>query len=201
MALINIVEHKSPSYGPRTYANAAQGDFTIAFAVDFFTAGERLTKKAAQRNCFIEAPLLNEMREVPVRQHIDLIINTIRQHPSPSLNIAGNGIYTLTRFGFDQARVNVYIYEVLKAVHQKTPIREIICGGQTGADIAGAVAAKALGIPCIVRMPRGFRQRFEDGVDVNSDPKELCISIHTMAKQVFTAEESSDERMKTPQPA
>lgn len=44
--MLHIAQHKSSSYAPRTYANASQG-VTLAVAVDFNTAGERLTTKAA----------------------------------------------------------------------------------------------------------------------------------------------------------
>ena len=44
---MKIIENKSSSYAPRTFANAKSADLTIAFAIDFGTAGEQLTKKAA----------------------------------------------------------------------------------------------------------------------------------------------------------
>ena len=37
----------SPRYHDRTVINASWADLTVAFAIDFGTAGERLTRKAA----------------------------------------------------------------------------------------------------------------------------------------------------------
>lgn len=50
--MLTILEHKSSSYAPRTYENAAKADVTIAIAVDYNTAGERLTHKAAGGEVF-----------------------------------------------------------------------------------------------------------------------------------------------------
>ena len=46
--MIELLEHTSSSYGPRTWHNAAQG-VTLAVAVDFSTAGEKLTTKASAK--------------------------------------------------------------------------------------------------------------------------------------------------------
>lgn len=43
--MIKFIQHSSPKYPPRTYENAS-ADATIAFAFDFNTAGEKLTKDA-----------------------------------------------------------------------------------------------------------------------------------------------------------
>lgn len=56
MPKIEILEHPSSSYAPRTWANAANSDVTIAMAVDYSTAGERLTHKAAGKR-YLALPL------------------------------------------------------------------------------------------------------------------------------------------------
>lgn len=50
MKKLIIKESTSSKYTPRTYYNAKSADLTVAFAVDFSTAGERCTHKAAGAN-------------------------------------------------------------------------------------------------------------------------------------------------------
>jgi hypothetical protein len=54
---------------------------------------------------------------------------------------------------------------VVAKVAEHWSITKIVSGGQTGADIAGLVAAVALQIPAIGTLPHGFRQRDEQGND------------------------------------
>ena len=44
---MKIVEHESAQYKPRTVHNAHTADLTVAFAEDFNSAGEKLTKREA----------------------------------------------------------------------------------------------------------------------------------------------------------
>jgi hypothetical protein len=44
-----LQEHKSPTYPPRTFKNVADADATVRIAVDFNTAGEKLTLHAIKR--------------------------------------------------------------------------------------------------------------------------------------------------------
>lgn len=57
---------------------------------------------------------------------------------------------------------------ILSLVHQHHRIHKIVCGGQTGTDLAGAVAAYKLGIDCEMTYPKGFKMRFQDGKDVDT---------------------------------
>lgn len=50
-------------------------------------------------------------------------------------------------------------------IHQHLVIRQVVTGGQTGSDWAGAVAAASLAIPVKVTMPRRFLQRDVSGKD------------------------------------
>lgn len=162
---LQLVEHKSSSYAPRTYHNATTADLTLAIAVDFDTAGERLTKKAAEGKYlpiwYHTTPLLAS-REI-YKYCKGLGVNT--------LNIAGNGIYTFSAQGIDQGDINKKLYEILSLVHQHYPIKKIISGGQTGMDMAAGVVAEVLGIPCTMTYPKGFKIRGFTGEDV-SLPKE-----------------------------
>ena len=56
---------------------------------------------------------------------------------------------------------------MIAQVHYHYPINKIYTGGQTGVDLAGAVCGYTLVIPTEVMLPHGFRQRFENGKDVN----------------------------------
>lgn len=157
---ISLIEHASSSYAPRTYENAHKSDLTIAFAFDFQTAGERCTLKAAG-NKYVAVPLT-----WGVERAAQYIGKHIFESGARRLNIAGNGIYTLSRsYGYTQHIVNQKVYDVLKRVVQKYDISEIRSGGQTGVDVAGLVAGMKLNIQTVGLFPKGWRQRFDDGVD------------------------------------
>lgn len=47
--IYGLIEHPSPLYPPRTFANVKQTDVTIRFAVNFQTAGELCTLKAIEK--------------------------------------------------------------------------------------------------------------------------------------------------------
>lgn len=174
--MLEVREHSSPSYAPRTYYNAAMGSITLAIAVDMSTAGERLTKKAAKERYFgVE---LNK-REITVLRLRDISRELYKVLPKTNctLNIAGNGIYTLSKHDISQAEINQIVYDIVSLVHKHKPILKIYTGGQTGVDIAGAVTGVALGIETIVTLPKGCRQRFEDGKDIESN-------IHAIENQI-----------------
>ena len=88
--------------------------------------------------------------------------------PSLTLNIAGNGIYTL-KGRYTQSQIDNFTYELLKAVTDSKdlihPIELIRSGGQTGFDEAGIKAAIRLGIPAKILAPKGFKFRDENGAD------------------------------------
>ena len=159
MTMIEVHEHASSSYAPRTFYNAKSSDLTIAFAVDFATAGERLTRKAAGR-AYVSIPLGLELKEA-----VKEILDAAKRYNASTLNIAGNGIYTLAEHGWTQRASNLYVFKVLRRVTRRREITVIRSGGQTGIDIAGIVAAYVLGISAIATLPKGFLQRAADGVD------------------------------------
>jgi len=186
--MIRIQQHKSASYAPRTYANAHDGDVTAAFAVDYFTAGEKLTKKAAGER-FIALPLQVENIEVPAAENAEKLIAFMKEKNARSINIAGNGIYTMTRFNWDQDRINQYLYDVLKIVHQEMDIQKVISGGQTGADIGGTIAASCLNINTVTHMPKGFIQRHAEGKDESFTPNQIFEQIKSGMAKVFSADQ------------
>jgi hypothetical protein len=169
--VIHIEEHNSTSYAPRTYVNAHSADVTIAFAMDFHTKGEECTKKAAGDR------LISVTLGMGPREAADYIVQEIeRLLPSFSrktkeddrsiwVNIAGNGIYTLSKYGLTQEYLNAKITTILMLVSEKIFISLIRSGGQTGVDEAGLIAALCLKIPCIGLYPKGFKQRNKEGQD------------------------------------
>lgn len=156
---LNVQAHLSASYAPRTYANADAADLTVAFAVDFNTAGERLTRKAAKER-YIAIPFGGDTVEAA-----RALYRALRQHDAHVLNIAGNGIYTLSHAGRDQSAVNAWVYAVLAKVAAHWPLTFVRSGGQTGVDIAGVAAAHALGIEAMALLPKGYLQRGTDKID------------------------------------
>lgn len=172
--LITLVEHKSSSYAPRTYVNAAAGDVTLVVAVDHTTAGEKCTRKAVGDDYKLFAITPRERDKLSCSR---LLFAKLRKLNAKVLNIAGNGISTFAKHGATQQAVNQYVYDLLKPVAEHWKLEKIVSGGQTGTDMAGAVAAAALGIPAVLTFPKGFKQRFEDGVDVLMDEDAIYRQI------------------------
>jgi hypothetical protein len=169
--MVIILEHKSTSYAPRTFHNAVTSDLTIAVAVNYYTGGEKLTHKAAGDK-FLPLPYRDLMID-----NARLLFIECRKRGVKILNVAGNGISTYAKQDITRAEVNQYIYDMLALVHRNHPLEKIISGGQTGADIAGIIAAYRLGIPAEVTYPNGYRQRDEDGEDRNHTRDEIMEQI------------------------
>ncbi|BAV80883.1 hypothetical protein [Vibrio phage RYC] len=167
MRFLKIQEHFSTGYRLRTQHNADSADLTIAIAMDFSTAGERLTKSVAVANgeekylpCYFTRDAQDFAQELEEYMH---------KHNFTSLNIAGNGIYTMDSYGYNQEDVNKWMLTVLTHLKSSSNVSLdfVVSGGQSGVDFAGGVAATVLDIPCTMTLPRGFKQRWEDGKDVN----------------------------------
>lgn len=164
---LQLVAHAEYSYVPRTTENAKGADVTVAFAVDFNTAGERLTKREAG------------VRYVGITYGIDpavaaaSLLKFLVERKGSSLNVAGNGIYTFAENlklseVLAQAQANQWVFDVLSRVVAKIPLVSLRSGGQTGIDQAGLVAAVALGIPAIGLYPKSFRRRNAKGEEIHS---------------------------------
>lgn len=82
-----------------------------------------------------------------------------------SLNVAGNGIYTFSKHMIFQPEVDSVVFRIISKVHEYWKFDKIYSGGQTGADLAGAKAGYKLGIETEVTLPKGYVQRFTDGID------------------------------------
>lgn len=172
-----VNEHTSASYAPRTYHNASQG-CTLAIATDFSTAGEKLTHKAAKDKIIqyhIETDWIETARG---------LYSMLKKHDCHTVNIAGNGIYTLKKFGVTQEDANTYVYSVLSLVNEHWPITKVVSGGQTGMDIAGLVAGCALDIETIGTWPKGLIMRFEDGKDVSMTEQKIKTIVYYGVKEL-----------------
>lgn len=187
-----IKEHTSSSYAPRTYYNAKSSDLTIAFAIDMTTAGEKLTKKAAAEK-YIGFELKENSNSIKIAEEI---ITRIKKNNIKTLNIAGNGIYTFSKYGYNQNFINQYIYAILKLVSENCKINEIYTGGQTGVDIAGAVAGYCLGIKTTVTLPNGYKQRFENGIDINNTKEDIENQVKNYSKVLKGEISSNTMRLK-----
>src|SRR5690606_570146 len=178
---LTVTEHKSDAYGPRTYFNAGFSDLTVAFAVNFNTYGEILTEKASKGNIVQFDISKEDFDPVKAARKLYSIMN---KNGFKTLNIAGNGIYTLHAYNVTQTLINELVYKTLEPVHKHLGIHQIRSGGQTGADIAGAVAGVVLEIPTIVTYPKGYRQRLIDGADIIQSHDEAQDTILRYVEQL-----------------
>ena len=179
---LDLREHPSANYAPHTGINARGADLTIAFACDFSTAGERLTAKVAGER-IVSINLLS----FDVESASERVVQALAAHCAPAravLNVAGNGIATMSRHGYSQRSVDEAVYCVLARVHASVPLGRIRSGGQTGADMSGLVAGVALDVPVLGLWPLGFKQRLVDGKDVLRSRSELEREIEQRASQL-----------------
>jgi hypothetical protein len=184
---VKIREHASASYGPRTWENAKKGDVTVAFAVDFETAGERLTHKASAGK-YIGLHIASELMNAEHALHCARqLFAFARAKNARCLNVAGNGIYTLSRHGLNQQDVNRFVASVLCKVHGHWPMHLVVSGGQTGVDIAGGVAGVVAGLPIELTLPSGYIQRGADKVDRRHSQAEIEAQVLQGAQELMGA--------------
>lgn len=157
--MLSIVAHSSPNYRERTEHNASVADVTLAFAFNFETAGEKLTKRLAGEG-YLDVPLSLDPLHAARR-----IYSFLKERQAKILNVAGNGIYTLAKSGWTQEQTNEFLYRALIPIHHYLPFTKIVSGGQTGIDLAGGVAGITLGVDVEMTLPAGYMQRHEDGKD------------------------------------
>lgn len=168
-------------YAQRTRENAnADGvDFTLDFAVDFDTTGERCTARAAGDSLIaVTLPVRKggglDFSANAVKGCVDQVCDSLPDEflsgESVGLNIAGNGIFTLAPRGIDQAQCDRFVTRVLEGLQRRgLRVSLVRTGGQTGIDEAGAVAAHCLGVPVEVHAPKGWVYRGADGRDVSGE--------------------------------
>lgn len=164
-------EEQTSGYANRTKKNAS-ADATIAFAIDFNTAGEKLTKNSVlgQGKKYIPIDINND---VETDEIVNNIVNELNFVNAKTLNIAGNGIYTFGKGENVQKNLDDYVYEILKQVIESpnlnTKIESIRSGGQTGIDEAGTKAGIKLGLKTLTLAPKGWIFRNVDNKDVSNE--------------------------------
>ena len=186
---ILVDQHSSSGYKDRTIFNAKSAGLTVAIATDFTTAGEKLTAKAAGKNYisfgFGDAAVDGKA-----------LAEAMKARNTHSLNVAGNGIYTLVEKGMTQDDVNRHVLAVLTEAYEKGQLKKIVSGGQTGVDIAAAVAARVLGITAVITLPKGYVQRGIDGKDVALSEEAILKQIEEGA-QAIGIRESAQSAIET----
>ncbi len=170
---IVFVEHEQSGYPARTRHNAASAQLTAAFAFEFDTAGEKLTRRAAGER-YVAILLTSKPIEAA-----RTLYRALKQHDAHVLNIAGNGMHTLARYDLTQGAINSYLLVVLAHVTAHWRLESVLSGGQQGVDMAGVIAASTLGIPSTATLPRGFLQRDEHGRDFQNTPQDLQRQVET----------------------
>ncbi|MBC7088636.1 MAG: hypothetical protein H5T96_09275 [Tissierellales bacterium] len=177
---IKFEEHPTFGYRERTIRNAS-ADITIAIAADFTSAGERLTKSAVLNQKKIYLPFStdifasrNEIEISAARIAREINKKANQNNGRVSLNIAGNGIYTLNRVykGYTQNSIDKFTLELFQAVKDRLNSNvnlSVRTGGQTGFDESGAKAAISLGFPTTILAPKGWTFRNIKGQDISSE--------------------------------
>lgn len=165
--MITFIENEVPGYADRTLRNIENTNITIAFAVDFETAGEKLTKYLAG-NLYYPVQLMKSDRYL--EKLFDTIFEDLYGIGTLKLNVAGNGIYTLfEKAGWKQSEIDSVIHLFLMLISEEIGIDEIHSGGQTGIDEAALKAADKLKIPAFCIAPKGWVFRNKFARDIRSE--------------------------------
>jgi len=183
--MIKFIQHSSPQYPPRTYENAS-ADATIAFAFNFHTPGEILTKDSVRTQGKLYLPIKVKLDGYLEPRKIDLCATDLSNNNVSTLNIAGNQLVTALKNGYNQHAIDEIVYQHLYCIFSspefKTEITLIRSGGQSGFDEAGLKAAVRLGIPALCLCPKGWRFADANGNDVRNEeafknrfPKEFVM--------------------------
>lgn len=161
--MINFQEHVQTGYAMRTLDNARLSDLTIAFAIDFNTPGEILTRKAAYGKYLgIEFDLLL----TDINKAASTILKEMEKRKVSVLNVAGNGIYSLKHLctqEFIDGRLLLLFSIIILNYGNYFDIRS---GGQTGLDEAALKAGDFLNMPTTCLAPRHWMFRNINGRDI-----------------------------------
>jgi predicted NAD-dependent protein-ADP-ribosyltransferase YbiA (DUF1768 family) len=177
--VIEFQEEPTSGYKNRTIKNAS-ADATIAFAYNFNSAGEKLTKSSVLEQNKKYIPLAvptktetSDINKADITSQVNVIVDQLNSVNAKTLNIAGNGIYTMREAGWNQEEVDLMTYRILKGIVEspnlKNKIESIRTGGQTGFDEAGAKAGIKLGIPTTILAPKGWKFRNISGQDISNE--------------------------------
>jgi hypothetical protein len=176
--MIIFREHSDPGYAGRTKNNAS-AHATIAIAANFGSAGEILTKRLVeeQKRTYIPIDISEklDLEESTVERVVKGLNSSLKGNlleNEISLNIAGNGIYTMKGL-YTQEELDSYVYELLRKVLDSPQLNVKIVrartGGQTGIDESGAKATWRLGIETLILCPKGWKFRNLKGEDISNE--------------------------------
>lgn len=178
-----VFTESAGGYQKRTVENAQADDvdFTLAFATDFSTYGEKATARAAGDSLIaVDLPLKAkgglDSSSGAIQNVAEFIVDSLPEefvhNLSCGVNIAGNGIYTLAKEGISQDDLDKFMCAVgMELDSRGVKISSVRSGGQTGVDEAGAAMGKALGIPTTVHAPKDWAFRGVNGKDTLNDKK------------------------------
>lgn len=204
---ITFIEDASSDYRSRTQKNAEAADVTADFALTRIGSGGQ----TGQTRMFTEhaGNTYVNIKVSPTTIDIDAAVQSLVQQIKAaghqgdiSLQIAGHG---LSRMEAPQGHLDRMVAEVLALAHpilgqDGINISEILSGGQTGFDEAGAKAGMALGIPVTVLAPKGWRFRDATGRDrsgVRSDFTERFRSVSLIDVQAHKAQDALSKVLQT----
>jgi len=95
------------------------------------------------------------------------------ERPNVIVNIAGNGMYSLQKYGFTQEKLDKFIYTFLSKLFIKSSnnITLVRSGGQTGVDESGIKAALKLDKEALVLAPNKWMYRDLNNIDIKDEIK------------------------------
>ena len=158
--MIKFAESNNTNYPATTIFNCKNSDLTIAFAVDFNTRGQLLTKRLAGDK-YVAISLINfNLDDDRINQICNKIESIIcfSNKKDIIINIAGNGTYTPEMP--NQQLLDEFIHEILKRIFNNLFGYKIVLirsGGQSGVDESGAKAGYKLSIEVEVLAPKDWR--------------------------------------------
>lgn len=170
---LHLNQDQSYSYKDRTIFNAENSDLTIYFADKNHTesGGAKLTSRHSKSFCLVQVP-------THINFAVEAVLGTLEGIAEPTINVAGNGIARFPAY-MTQNNINAFIYNTIKKIHAKKPIKMIRSGGQTGADWGGIIAGVALEIETVATFPLHYRQRDKFGKDFTNNTEQLCDRIRS----------------------
>jgi len=159
------------SYSQRTRENAANSDATIAFAYDFNTAWEKLTKSAAWDK--YNSINIKNLSYQTLENKMYEIANKLPADRDLTINIAGNWMYTLSaNSDSDQEYYNRLLQEAISMLLSVRPnIKTIISWWQTWIDEAWIIAGQRLWLKTIVNAPKWWKFRDASWKDISDENK------------------------------
>lgn len=170
--MIQFIEHESPGYTGRTLRSISETEMTLAFAMDFTTGGEKLTKSLCEKTGR-PYQAVNLISGFNAYDRIAPIVRTMDLFDVKRLNIAGNGIYSLRETYTQQALDDfIYCFLVLLIREYGYPV-DIYSGGQTGVDEAALKFADKTGLKGVCNFPKGWLFRDIRGYDIRDRVKFL----------------------------